>query len=151
MVDMISPGPVLDDYLPAPQPWEEQLPRRPETNLRTIEFISCGYAKLLHHTSFDQTVIEPDIDHIHTMSPWFRARYTSLKPLMLETRDRYIAQIVQYMRPRELDALQFGWGLTQGWSDHNKAQEVEFDGLLPGGTGRFSGTIDHGMALVSQT
>jgi hypothetical protein len=151
MVDMISPGPVLDDYLPAPQPWEEQLPRRPETNLRTIEFISCGYAKLLHHTSFDQTVIEPDIDHIHTMSPWFRARYTSLKPLMLETRDRYVAQIVQYMRPRELDALQFGWGLTQGWSDHNKAQEVEFDGLLPGGTGRFSGTIDHGMALVSQT
>jgi hypothetical protein len=55
------------------------------------------------------------------------------------------------MRPRELDALQFGWGLTQGWSDHNKAQEVEFDGLLPGGTGRVSGTIEHGMALVSQT
>ena len=70
---------------------------------------------------------------------------------MLETRDRYIGQIVQYMRPRELDALQFGWGLTQGWSDTNKAQEVEFDGLLSGGTGRFSGTIEHGMALVSQT
>ena len=150
LIDLISPGPVFDDYLPQPQPWEEPRPDRPKTSLRTIEFISCGYAKLLHNTSFDQALIEPDVDHLHALSPWFRARWTSLKPLMLETRDRYIGQIVQFMPHRERYALQFGWGLTQGWRDTRKAEDVEFDGLLPGGTGRFSGAIKHGMALIGQ-
>ena len=150
MIDLLSPGPIFDDYLPPPKPWEEPLPPRPDTNLRTIEFISCGYAKLPNHTGFDQLVVEPDIEHIHSLSPWFRARWNSLKPLMLESRDRYLGHIVQFMRQRELDALQFGWGLTTGWSDRSKAQEAEFDGLLRGGTGRFSGTIEHGMALVGQ-
>lgn len=150
LIDLVSPGPVFDDYLPQPQPWEEPRPPRPETGLRTIEFISCGYAKLVHNSAFDQVLIEPDVDHLHSLSPWFRARWTSLKPLMLETRDRYIGQIVQYMPQREQYALQFGWGLTQGWSDRRKAEEVEFDGLLPGGTGRFSGTIERGMALVGR-
>jgi hypothetical protein len=150
LIDLISPGPIFDDYLPPPKPWEEPLPPRPETNLRTIEFISCGYAKLPNHTGFDQLVIEPDIEYIHSLSPWFRARWNYLKPLMLESRDRYLGHIVQFMRQGELDALQFGWGLTTGWSDRSKAQEAEFDGLLRGGTGRFSGTIEHGMALVGQ-
>jgi hypothetical protein len=150
LIDLLSPGPVFDDYRPQPQPWDEPRPDRPETNLRTIEFISCGYAKLLHNTSFDQASIEPGIDHIHTLSPWFRARWTSLKPLMLETRDRYIGQIVQFMPPRERYALQFAWGLTEGWRDTRKAEDVEFDGLLPGGTGRFSGSITHSMALVGE-
>lgn len=63
---------------------------------------------------------------------------------------RYLGQIVQYMPDREKHALQFGWGLTQGWRDQRKAEDVEFDGLLPGGTGRFSGIIERGMELVGQ-
>ena len=54
------------------------------------------------------------------------------------------------MPRRELDALLFAWGLTEGWEDREKAEEAEYDGLLAGGTGRFSGTIDAEMALVGQ-
>lgn len=150
LLDQISPGPVFDDYLPPPKPWEEPLPPRPETNLRAIEFISCGYAKLPNHTGFDQLVMEPDLDHLNHMSPWFRARWTNLKPLMLETRDRHLGQIVQFIRDREMDTLRFGWGLTAGWSDAKMAEEVTFDGQLRGGTGRFSGTIEKGMALIGE-
>ena len=150
LLDAISPGLVFDDYIPPPQPWEDPLPPRPETNLQTIKFKSCGYAKLPNHTGFEQFVLEPDAGHARSMSPWFRTRWQNLKPLMLETRDRYLGQIVQYIPQRELDSLQFAWGLTEGWNDRAKAEEAEFDGLLAGGTGRFSGVVARGMALVGQ-
>ena len=147
---MVSPGPVIDDYLPPPAPWEEQLPPRPDSNLQTIEFKSCGYVKLPNHTGFEQYVLEPDVGNVHPMSPWFRVRWANLKSLMLETRDRYLGQIVQHMLQHELDALQFAWGLTEGWSNGANAEEPEFDGLLPGGTGRFSGVVTRGMALIGR-
>jgi len=150
MLNNISPGPILTDYLEQPQPWEDPLPDRPATKLETIEFISCGYAKLLHHAPFDQTALE-DWQHQHQymQSTWFRVRAASLKPHMMETRDRYIAQIVQYMPWRELNALQLAWGLSQGWQDRDEAEKAEWDGFLPGGTGRFSGVVQKGMPLVS--
>ncbi|KAK5128875.1 hypothetical protein LTR85_000208 [Meristemomyces frigidus] len=149
MLNSISPGPIYTDYQEAPAPWDEPLPPRPTTKLQTIEFISCGYGKLLHHAPFDQLVLEADWQlQAHTMSAWFRMRQAMLKGAMLETRDRYVAQIVQNMPWRELNALQLAWGLTQGWQDREKAEEAEWDGLLPGGTGRFSGVVRQGMPLV---
>lgn len=151
IIDCISPGPVFNDYLPPPPPWEEQPPPRPETNLQHLEFKSCGYAKLPNNPAgFDQFVLEPDLTRAHTMPQWFRARQAGLKSVMMSTSERNMGQIVQYMPQRELDALQFAWGLTEGWEDGSKAEEPEYDGLLPGGTGRFSGTVEKGMSLISQ-
>ncbi|KAK4545368.1 hypothetical protein LTR36_003548 [Oleoguttula mirabilis] len=150
MLNSVSPGPVYSDYLEPPAPWEDPLPPRPATKLQTIEFISCGYAKILHHAPFDQLVIETDLQHHgHTTSPWFRVRQAVLKQSMMETQDRYLAQIVQNMPWRELNALQLAWGLTEGWQDTMKAEEAEWDGFLPGGTGRFSGVVHKGMPLAS--
>lgn len=150
LLNIISPGAVFDDYLPAPAPWEEPLPPRPETNLQTIEFKSCGYAKLPNHTGFDQLVIEPGPAYRHNLSPWFRTRWGTLKSAMMTTNDRNIGQIVQHIPWRELNALLFAWGLTEGWQDRSKAEKPEFDGFLPGGTGRFSGIVETGMALVGE-
>ena len=150
LLNVISPGIVFNDYQPAPAPWEDPLPPRPESNLHDIEFKSCGYAKLPNHGGFDQIVLEPDMMHSRGMSPWFRARYATLKPAMMESRDRNLGQIMQYMPQRELDALQFAWGLSEGWEDSAKAEEAEFDGLFPGGTGRFSGIVEKGMTLVGE-
>lgn len=150
LLDAISPGPVFDDYLPAPAPWEQPLPPRPETNLQIIDLKSCGYARLSNHGGFDQLVLEPELTRARSMTAWFRVRYASLKPAMMESRDRHLGQIVQYMPERELDALLFAWGLRSGWSDWFKAEEAEYDGFLTGGTGRISGVIEKGMALVGQ-
>lgn len=150
MLNIISPGPTFSDYLETPAPWEEPLPPRPTTQLRTIEFVSCGYAKILHNPPFDQQAIEADWLQLgHTTSAWFRMRQTALKPSMMASSDPKLAQIVQHMPWRELNALQLGWGLTEGWQDRQKAEEAEWDGCLPGGTGRFSGVVHEGMRLAS--
>lgn len=151
LLDKVSPGPIFTDYLPTPPPWEEQLPPREETALQSITFISCGYAKLTHNThSFDQFALDAGVPEHHS-SPWFRARQSALAPAMMNTGgDLYMAKIVQHLPDRERSALQFAWGLTHGWEDGEKAEDAEFDGLLPGGTGRFSGRIDKGMPLVDR-
>ena len=151
LLSIISPGPILADYQPAPAPWEKQRPDRPETTLFTIELKSCGYAKVDLNTVLDQSTIDPDLAHSHTLTPWFRVRLSSLRSAMLETKDLYHASIVQYMSIREAQALQFAWGLQQGWpDDRDGAEAVEHDGHFPGGTGRFSGIIRKGMPLVGQ-
>ncbi|KAF2485743.1 hypothetical protein BDY17DRAFT_294162 [Neohortaea acidophila] len=148
IIDLISPGTTFQDYRPAPAPWEEQIPARPQTSLRTIEFKSCGYVKLPNHTGFDQLALEAPAPLRATHSAWFRARHSRLKPSMMTSGDRNLGQIVQSMPPREMNALLFAWGFTEGWQDAAKAEEAEFDGFLPGGTGRFSGVVERGMALV---
>lgn len=146
VLDTISPGPIFTDYLPQPAPWEEQYPPRAPTTLHTIELKSCGYAKLYHSTAFDQFAIEAG--HEHHLSNWFRCRQAALSPAMLATTDRYLGRIVQHMPPREETALFNAWRMTTGWNNRSKAEEAEYDGLLAGGTGRFSGTIEKGMELV---
>lgn len=142
MLDKLSPGAIFSDFLPQPQPWDEPLPARAPTNLQAIELRSCGYVKLVNNTTIDQLAIEAGSEH--HLSPWFRGRQAALLPAMMTTNDRYIGRIVQHMSEHELNALQYAWGLGQGWADRAKAEEVEYDGLLPGGTGRFSGKIEKG-------
>ena len=152
LLNRLSPGPIFTDYLPAPQPWEEQHPPRRETNLQTIEVISCGYARLEHNNTFDQTALLTGFDggRERTMTPWFRARSQFLKQYMLDaSRDTYLGTIVQWIPQRELDAMRYAWGLRVGWQDREKAEEAEFDGFKPGGTGRVSGVIEKGMPLMT--
>jgi hypothetical protein len=154
ILNTISPGPILADYLPAPQPWEEQLPIRHETNLHTIELKSCGYLKLPRLHTFDQMAVEADFSRPgrqQSMSLWFAKRWAALRNVMMEAKDRMMGQIVQYMPLTELNALQFAWGVTEGWGESEKAEESTYDGCLPGGTGRVSGVIEKGMALVGET
>lgn len=145
VLNRISPGPILSDYPAAPPP----LSPRPATELTTIEFVSCGYVKLPGNAVPAQTVLEPW--NAPQMTPWFLARQAGLKPSMLETRDQNMGKIVQYMPGSELNALRLAWNLREGWTDRKKAEEAEWDGYLPGGTGRFSGCVWKGMPLVGSS
>ncbi|TKA23788.1 hypothetical protein B0A50_07070 [Salinomyces thailandicus] len=148
VLNHVSPGPIFTDFLEPPPPWEKPLPPRPETALVAIELKSCGYAVLVNDTNIDQSAIEPDLQHWNRrQSPWFRARKQTLQSSMMSTKDQYQARIVQSMPWRELNALQLAWGLTEGWADKEKAKEPEWDGFLPGGTGRVSGLVQKVVPL----
>jgi len=149
VLNNLSPGPVFADYLPKPQPRKEARPTRPTTALQTLEFISCGYAKLASNLTFDQQVFDRDIILCgRGTSEWFRLRTCALRPHMMARDDVYLGDIVQRMPQRELNALRFAWGCREGWEDASEAEEAEYDGRLPGGTGRFSGVVGRDMALV---
>ncbi|EGP90565.1 uncharacterized protein MYCGRDRAFT_36240 [Zymoseptoria tritici IPO323] len=151
ILDTISPGPTVSSYLPNPPPWEEQPAARPTTPLQSITLISCGYVKLPHaSTAFDQLVIETGAGGEYQLSLWFRARQSALSRAMLSCNDRFLGKIVQGIARRELITLQFAWGLREGWEDEGAAEEVEYDGLLKGGSGRISGKVWRGMELVGE-
>ncbi|KAK5166616.1 uncharacterized protein LTR77_008159 [Saxophila tyrrhenica] len=151
VLNKISPGPVFNDYLPAPAAWEEQHPERPESALQTLELKSCGYVLLPNFGGFDQSALLSFERFSSRGSLWFEKRRTALKNVMMHTTDSWIGKIVQRMPVRELDALRFAWGLREGWEDLEKAEEPTYDGALPGGTGRVSGVITKGMGLIGET
>lgn len=153
LLNKISPGPIFTHHLPAPQPWEEQRPERQPTNLEAIELISCGYARLENNTTFDQSALLAGLTggHERAQSLWFRTRQLALKPYMLDaSNDKYLGRIAQWIPQHELDAMRYAWGLRIGWQDREKAEEAEFDGCAPGGTGRVSGVVEKGMPLMTQ-
>ncbi|KAI2480078.1 FBOX domain containing protein [Pyrenophora tritici-repentis] len=138
IIDQISPGTNLSDF--GNDHSKADMDR--VTSLQTIEFISCGYAKL-PHTSFDQSTIDVGNGFAAMLRavPTFHRRMAALAPAMLGHKWSYLGEIVQDVATWELAALGAGWNLQTGWEDKEAARAVEFDGLLPGGTGRFTGVV----------
>ncbi|KAJ4373275.1 hypothetical protein N0V83_003569 [Neocucurbitaria cava] len=137
IIDIISPGTNLSDFGSKHSQAESQR----STSIQSIEFISCGYARL-PHAPFDQTAIGP----YHGIPPNFRKeaftkRYSALCPAMLSASSAHLGEIVQEFDVSEFAALAAGWDMKFGWDDEEEARAVEFDGLRPGGTGRFSGKV----------
>ncbi|KAF2194785.1 hypothetical protein K469DRAFT_744593 [Zopfia rhizophila CBS 207.26] len=134
ILDIISPGLNLSDFN------SEHSLADPErrTSLRSIHFISCGYVKL-PYVQVDQTAIEPANPLIR--NPLFTKKYNALAPAMLSAKWPLLGEIVQEVDTAELAGLNAGWYLETGWKDVEEARAVEFDGLLPGGTGRLSGWV----------
>ncbi|KAK0935649.1 hypothetical protein LTR29_012793 [Friedmanniomyces endolithicus] len=129
---------LLARIFPPPHHAHDQ-PPPPPSNLQSLTLISCGYLRL-NAASFNQSSLSDPSPPL-SYTPWFRARHATLKPFMLESKERYLGTIVQFMPLREVDALHLVWGLREGWEDGVKAAEAEFDGLARGGTGRISGTV----------
>ena len=136
VIDYISPGPRLE-MCQARGEFDPE-PEKRKTGLESVEFVSCGYVQL-RNARFDQTPVEAPASY--RMSRYFTRRQSVLSPAMLSTSDKNLGTIVQYMPEREADALLLAWGLTMGWRDTKLAEEAEYDGYLPGGTGRFSGSV----------
>lgn len=134
VIDRLSPGTTLGDFGSA---HSNAFVDR-QTSLESIEFISCGYAKL-PNTAIDQTAVEPA--PFAFRNPEFLKQRIGLAPAMLDSKWRYLGEIIQDIQPLDLLALRAAWGLRTGWDDAEEARAVEFDGLRPGGTGRFTGVI----------
>lgn len=134
LLDLISPGLNLSDFQ---SPHSLADPDR-QTSLEAVEFISCGYAKL-PCLPYDQSAIEP-VNPV-PKGPVFAKKAIALQPAMLSNKWPLLGEIIQEVDPNELAALNAGWYLETGWKDAEAATAPEFDGCLPGGTGRFSGIV----------
>ncbi len=147
IIDIISPGNNLNDFGSE----HSQADKERTTTLETIEFISCGYAKLPQIT-YDQSVLDRDngVDLVPNATV-FAKRHAVLIPAMLNVQWSYYGEIVQGINATELTALDAGWNLKTGWEDEEAAKAVEFDGLMSGGTGRFSGVVRQSDKLVDST
>ncbi|KAF2466328.1 uncharacterized protein BDR25DRAFT_306154 [Lindgomyces ingoldianus] len=134
LLDIISPGLNLSDFSNTHSLADSDR----TTSLQSISFLSCGYAKL-PYLQFDQVAIEPS--NPIPKNPVFTKRYNTLSSVMLGSKFPLLAEIVQEVDANELGALMAGWYLETGWKDEDAKKGPEFDGLLPGGTGRFSGVV----------
>ncbi|KAF2997973.1 hypothetical protein E8E13_006480 [Curvularia kusanoi] len=139
IIDQVSPGTNLSDF--DSKHSKARLDRM--TALDSISFVSCGYAKLVHlGLNIDQTGIQ---SRQGTAGPachaLFGKRHTALSPIMMSSKSQFLGEIVQDVSPAELAALDAGWNLRTGWDDAEAARAAEFDGLLKGGTGRFTGKV----------
>ena len=68
---------------------------------------------------------------------------------MMSSKWPYLGEIVQEVDLSELAALDAGWNLRHGWDDAEAARAVEFDGLLSGGTGRFTGKVQRSDRVLT--
>lgn len=146
IIDIISPGTNLKDFGSE----HSQADAERQTNLQSIEFISCGYAKL-PHVGLEQAGIDFGNGLVAALrNPVFTKRYLALAPAMLGAKWAHLGEIVQEIDVSELAALDAGWNLRTGWEDVEEARAVEFDSLLPGGTGRFTGVIKRSDRVVDE-
>lgn len=141
IIDQISPGTNLSDF----DSTHSRADANRTTSLMSISFMSCGYAKLPHlGLGIDQTAIEAVNGFAAAAAlrnPVFTKRYNALSPAMMSSKWQYLGEIVQEVDLNEYAALDAGWNLRHGWEGAEAARAVEFDGLLSGGTGRFTGKV----------
>ncbi|KAI9709096.1 MAG: hypothetical protein M1820_003542 [Bogoriella megaspora] len=170
IIDQISPGRHLEDLNPDPDHSSSSsssspLPAETTTGTPlhpypTLEFLSCGYARL-NTTAFEQAALDPPPlnQHHHNLlsdpnftnsglgrdPTWFAKRTQALMPFMMATKDRMVGSVVSWMPEAELVVLELCWGLRRGWKGtryEGREEEPEFDGCVRGGTGRFSGVVE---------
>jgi hypothetical protein len=137
VIDQISPGTNLFDF---DSPHSKANPNR-ITALDSVSLLSCGYAKL-SHLNVDQSTIEVRNGVAGSLChAVFAKRHSALSAMMMSSKWPHLGDIVQEVDPTELAVLDAAWNLRTGWDDAEAARAVEFDGLLPGGTGRFTGKV----------
>lgn len=113
--------------------------------LDTVEFTSCGYARL--PIDVDQGVLDsPDLPAAETSI--HQKRRSDIENHMMVAADFGLAAIVNNVNVREMRQLQsvfvmqFGWDfLLQPYC--NLAAEASLDGVTKAGDGRFSGYLTH--------
>ncbi|KAF3039410.1 hypothetical protein E8E12_008841 [Didymella heteroderae] len=150
-IDQISPGTNLFDFGST----HSRADANRTTSLTSISFVSCGYAKLPHlGLGIDQSAIEAINGFAAAAAlrnPFFTKRYNALSPAMLSSKWQHLGEIVQEVDLNEYAALDAGWNLYHGWEDAEAARAVEFDGLLSGGTGRFTGKVQRSDRVETAT
>ncbi|KAL5397272.1 hypothetical protein PMIN02_002455 [Paraphaeosphaeria minitans] len=146
VIDVITPGLNLKDLGSETSHADEER----TTSLRSIDFISCGYARL-PYSPFEQGILEDRVGAGgRRPDPIFNKRAQTLLPSMLSAKWPLLGEIIQEISAEELATLYAGWSLEAGWKDEDLAKAPQFDGLLPGGTGRFTGTVRADDRLIHE-
>ncbi|OAG01577.1 uncharacterized protein CC84DRAFT_1100045 [Paraphaeosphaeria sporulosa] len=146
VIDTITPGLNLKDFGSEYSQADEER----TTSLKSIDFVSCGYARL-PYSPFEQGILEDRIGAGgRRPDPVFNKRAQTLLPSMLSAKWPLLGEILQETSAEELATLYAGWNLEAGWKDEDLAKAPQYDGLLPGGTGRFTGVVHADDRLVHE-
>lgn len=117
------------------------------TTIKKLDFTSCGYVRL--PLDFNQMLLNSP--NLTFASPAITKRMNDIEAYMVKPSDSLLGIIVNYMRPREVDALQNVFAFTVGWSTRGTDRDeliadCEADGFTDAGRGRFDGIITANLA-----
>ena len=140
VLDSISPGPTLNLVRYAFQ-YSDQAPPAPNHGkLEVINFVSCGYVRLVNQTTLDQSSIP---EESFRMSRALFSRAIELAPVMMHRpRDQLLGQIVPKYNALDLSVFKTGLPMTLGWGDDESKYDNLEDGRPEGGSGRFTGRLE---------
>ena len=140
VIDAITPGPTVD-LLRYAFNYRDDAPRiRDSGALKRINFISCGYVKLVNQPSLDQGFL----GDVHVTPPAaLQKRAMDLMPVMMHRpQDRLLGQIIPALQTEEAEVFHSCFPMKLGWgNDQSKFENYE-DGQPIGGSGRFSGHVE---------
>ena len=140
VLDTISPGPTLNFVRYAFQYCDQVPPVRNPGKLEAINFVSCGYVRLVNQTSFDQSSIP---EESHRLSRALYSRAIDLMPVMMHRhRDQLLGQIVPSYNELDLSVFNTGFPMTLGWGDDESKYDNLEDARPEGGSGRFTGRLE---------
>lgn len=141
VIDSISPGPTLDLIRYAFRYLEEPPPSPKPGSLEVIDFISCGYVRLVNQpaSSFDQSYLK---EVANSPPPCLQKRALDLMPVMMHRRnDQLLGQIVPALPVLDESVFETGFPMTVGWPEGEGLDALE-DGQPLGGEGRFTGRVE---------
>ena len=138
VIDAITPGPTIELLRYAYQHIHEIPTRRDPGPLERINFVSCGYIKLVNMRDFDQS----SLGEVNNNPPnCLRKRAIDLMPIMMHRNDDpLLGQIIPNLHDHDLEVLQTAFPMETNWNDEKKWDNLE-DGQPIGGSGRFSGHV----------
>ena len=140
VIDKITPGKTIDQRRAQLNHSVDNPKVRKPTSLQRIEFVSCGYVRLLRHYSLIQTTIA---EVMRQPPRCLRHRHRVLSKIMMKAdHDVLLGTIAPAMPKQESDVLQVAFHMRMGWKKRDLTQyEAREDGQPVGGSGRFSGVV----------
>lgn len=161
ILDHFSPGPKLCDILSQPEkdarrvalpdilesmatyvPAVSQLRRdQRRYKLKHLSLKSCGYAALDVHHLHTRAIALPDRPALFEIGGSGEGGISSA---MQQTKEKLLARVCLYARPKEIDQLERAFGMVFGWHgiyDEKTTEDAIADGFECPGMGRFSGKI----------
>lgn len=138
VIDAITPGPTIELLRYAYQHLHDVPQMREPGSLERIDFVSCGYVKLVNMKEFNQAFLgEVSNNPPHCL----RKRALDLMPIMMHRNDDpLLGQIIPFLHDHELEVLQTAFPMDMNWNDVTDWDNRE-DGQPVGGSGRFSGHV----------
>ena len=138
VIDAITPGPTVTLLRYAYQHLHDILEMRDPGPLERINFVSCGYVKLVNMKDFDQSFL----GEVSNNPPQcLRKRALDLMPIMMNRNDDLLlGQIIPKLHGHDLEVLQTAFPMDLNRNEWTEWDNYE-DGQPIGGSGRFSGNV----------
>ena len=139
VIDAITPGPTVDLLRYAYQHLHDAPEMRDSGALERINFVSCGYVKLVNMKDFNQAFLG---EVCNNPPHCLRKRAIDLMPIMMHRNDDpLLGQIIPTLHDHELEVLRTAFPMEIDSNDVTEWDHCE-DGQPIGGSGRFSGYVE---------